>query len=132
MRGDADVLLEDIRTYLEQQGLGVFGEDLFIGVMPSKPDNCIVLFEYAGEPMDLVDSHLEYPSLQVLVRNTDYPAGRQKIEEITKTLHGVSEQIINGTRYLLIQARQSPFFLEWDENERAIFVVNFRIIKEVG
>lgn len=126
------MLLEDIRVYLEQQGLGVFGKDLFISIMPAEPDNCIVLFEYAGEPMDLTDSRLEYPNLQVLVRNTDYLAGRQKIEEVTQALHGVSEQVINGTRYLLIQARQSPFFLEWDKNERAIFVCNFRIIKEVG
>ncbi|MCM8901325.1 minor capsid protein [Caldicoprobacter algeriensis] len=128
MRGDADVLLDDIALYLQQQGVGVIGTDIFKGQMPAAPDNCIALFEYAGEPPDL---HWpgEYPSLQAMVRNKSYAAGREKIEQIKDALHGLSETVINGHRYLLIQARQSPFFLERDENARAIFVCNFRVMK---
>lgn len=126
------MLLDDIALYLQQQGVGVVGTDIFKGQLPASPDDCIALFEYAGEPQDLTDANLEYPGLQVLVRNKSYPAGRQKIEQAVRVLHGVSEQVINNVRYLLIQARQSPFLLERDENGRAVFVVNFRIIKEVG
>lgn len=130
MRGDAHVLLDDIALYLQQQGVGTVGADIFKGQMPVAPDNCIALFEYAGEPPDL---HWpgEYPSLQAMVRNKSYAAGREKIEQIKDALHGLSETVINGHRYLLIQALQSPFFMQRDENNRAIFVCNFKIIKEV-
>lgn len=126
------MLLDDIALYLQQQGIGVVGTDIFKGQLPASPDDCIALFEYAGEPQDLTDANLEYPGLQVLVRNKSYPAGRQKIEQVRNTLHGLTETTINNVRYLLIQARQSPEALPRDENGRAIFVVNFRIIKEVG
>jgi len=88
------------------------------------------VFEYAGEPPDL-HSNTEYPGLQVLVRNKSYEAGRTKIEQVRTILHGVTETIINNERYLLIRANQSPAFLQRDENNRAVFVCNFRVIKEV-
>lgn len=126
------MLLDDIALYLQQKGIGIIGTDIFKGQLPASPDNAIALFEYAGEPQDLTDANLEYPSLQVMVRNKNYAAGRQKIEQVRNTLHGLAETTINNVRYLLIQAKQSPEVLPRDENGRAIFVCNFRIIKEVG
>jgi len=126
------MLLDDIAFYLQQKGIGTIGTDIFKGQLPATPDNAIALFEYAGEPQDLTDANLEYPGLQVLVRNKSYASGRQKIEQLKNDLHGITETTINNVRYLLIQAKQSPEALPRDENGRAIFVVNFRIIKEVG
>lgn len=126
------MLLDDIALYLQQKEIGTIGMDIFKGQLPATPDNAIALFEYAGEPQDLTDANLEYPSLQVMVRNKSYATGRQKIEQIRNTLHGLTETTINNVRYLLIQAKQSPEALPRDENGRAIFVCNFRIIKEVG
>jgi len=124
------VLLDDIALYLQQQGIGTIGADIFKGQLPATPDNAIALFEYAGEPQDL-HANVEYPGLQVLVRNKSYDAGRQNIEQVRNTLHGLAETVINGHRYLLIQARQSPESLGRDENGRALFVCNFRVTKEV-
>lgn len=126
------MLLDDIGLYLQQKGIGIIGTDIFKGQLPTTSDNAIALFEYAGEPQDLTDANLEYPSLQVLVRNKSYATGRQKIEQVRNILHGLTETTINNVRYLLIQAKQSPEALPRDENGRAIFVVNFRIMKEVG
>jgi len=125
------VMLKEIGTFLQSQGIGTLGTDIFLGLMPDKPDNCIALFEYAGEPPDL-HSSLEYPGLQVLVRNESYAAGRQKIEQVRSVLHGLTEAMINGRRYLLVQAKQSPESLARDENGRAVFVCNFRVMKEIG
>ncbi|SMB97778.1 hypothetical protein SAMN00808754_1941 [Thermanaeromonas toyohensis ToBE] len=124
------MLLNDIAAYLQANGVGTVGTDIFLGQLPATPDNVAALFEYAGEPPDL-HSNVEYPGLQVLVRNKNYAAGRQKIEQIRNVLHGLTETIVNGRRYLLIRARQSPEALPRDENGRAIFVCNFRVIKEV-
>ena len=122
-------MLTEISAYLKSQGIGTPGTDIFLGLMPDQPDNCIALFEYAGSPPDLHWSG-EYPGLQVRVRNKSYAAGRAKIEEVVKELHGAHELTLNGTRYLLIKARGSPEVLKRDNNNRVELFVNFEIIKE--
>lgn len=123
------MMLNEIGTYLQSQGIGTLGTDLFLSLMPDQPDNCTALFEYAGSPPDL---HWpgEYPGLQVRVRNASYAAGRAKIGEVFKKLHGLHEQNLSGTRYLLIKARGSPEVLKRDESNRTEWFVNFEIIKE--
>ena len=119
-------MLPGIKSYLEQQGIT---GDIRLGSMPDQPDNCIALFEYAGSPPDL---HWpgEYPGLQVRVRDTDYPAGRVRIEEVIQALHGLHEQTLDGVRYLLIKARHSPEVLKRDASDRIEFFVNFDVMKE--
>lgn len=123
------MLLDDIANYLQTQGIGTVGTDIFRGLMPDQPDNCIALFEYAGSPPDL-HWNGEYPGLQVRVRNKSYSAGRAKIGAVVDVLHGLTEQVLGTTRYLLIRANQSPESLGRDNNGRNEWVVNFAVIKE--
>ncbi len=122
-------MLEAIGGYLEEKDVGTVGVDIFLGLIPDQPDDCVVLFEYAGSPPDL---HWpgEYPGLQVRVRSVSYSGGRAKIGEIVDLLHGLHEQELGGTRYLLIKARGSPEVLKRDSGNRLEFFVNFEIIKE--
>ena len=122
-------MLSDISTYLKNQGVGTPGTDMFLGLMPDQPDNCIALFEYAGSPPDL-HWNGEYPGLQVRVRNKSYAAARTKIGEVAKKLHGLHEQTLSDTRYLLIRARGAPEVLKRDASNRVELFVNFEIIKE--
>ena len=122
-------MLTEIGAYLATKSIGTVGTDIFLGLMPDQPDNCIALFEYAGSPPDLHWAG-EYPGLQVRVRNKSYAAGRAKIEEVVTELHGAHELTLNGTRYLLIKARGSPEVLKRDNNNRVELFVNFEIIKE--
>lgn len=122
-------MLNEIGAYLATKSIGTVGTDIFLGLMPDQPDNCIALFEYAGSPPDLHWAG-EYPGLQVRVRNKSYAAGRAKIGEIVKELHGLHEQTLSGTRYLLIRARGSPEVLKRDGNNRVELFINFEIIKE--
>ena len=153
-------MLKEIGTYLQSQGIGTLGANVFLGLMPDQPDNCIALFEYAGSPPDL-HWNGEYPGLQVRVRNKSYAAARTKIGEVMAELHGLYEQTLGageepdeddegvgeddskgggeevgeptpatGTRYLLIKARGSPEILKRDNNNRVELFVNFEIIKE--
>ena len=122
-------MLTEIGAYLATKSIGTVGTDIFLGLMPDQPDNCIALFEYAGSPPDL-HWNGEYPGLQVRVRNKSYVAARTKIEEAMTALHGLHEQTLSGTRYLLIKARGSPEVLKRDNNNRVELFVNFEIIKE--
>ena len=122
-------MLSEIGAYLATQNVGTVGTDIFLGLLPDQPDNCTALFEYAGSPPDL-HWNGEYPGLQVRVRSTSYSGGRAKIGEIVDLLHGLHEQELSGTRYLLIKARGSPEVLKRDGSNRIEFLVNFEIIKE--
>jgi hypothetical protein len=122
-------VLREIGAYLATKSIGTVGTDIFLGLMPDQPDNCIALFEYAGSPPDL-HWNGEYPGLQVRVRNKSYAAARTKIGEVMDKLHGLHEQTLSGTRYLLIKARGSPEVLKRDANNRVELFVNFEIIKE--
>jgi hypothetical protein len=122
-------VLREIGAYLATKSIGTVGTDIFLGLMPDEPDNCVALFEYAGSPPDL-HWNGEYPGLQVRVRNKSYAAARTKIGEVIAELHGLHEQDLSGTRYLLIKARGSPEILKRDNNNRVELFVNFEIIKE--
>ena len=122
-------MLREIGAYLATKSIGTVGTDMFLGLMPDQPDNCIALFEYAGSPPDL-HWNGEYPGLQVRVRNKSYAQGRAKIGEIMTLLHGLHETTLSSTRYLLIKARGSPEVLKRDASNRVEFFVNFEIIKE--
>ena len=122
-------MLREIGAYLATKSIGTVGTDIFLGLMPDQPDNCIALFEYAGSPPDL-HWNGEYPGLQVRVRNKSYAAARTKIGEAMTALHGLHEQTLSGTRYLLIKARGSPEVLKRDNSNRVELFVNFEIIKE--
>lgn len=96
---------------------------------PDKPDDLISLFGYGGEPSDL-HTDLDYPRLQVYVRSSDYETGLAKVTAIYEALHGLSEETLDSTRYLLLQALAAPESLGRDAERRYEFVCNFRTIKE--
>ena len=122
-------MLREIGAYLAAKSIGKVGTDIFLGLMPDQPDNCIALFEYAGSPPDL-HWEGEYPRLQVRVRDKSYAAARAKIGTVAALLHGLHEQVLSDTRYLLIKALGSPEVLKRDNNNRVELFVNFEIIKE--
>jgi len=117
-------MLEAIANYLQQQSLAVLGLDMFIGVMPDSPDDCVALFETGGFKPELATAALvEYPTFQVMVRGSEYQSARQRIDTIYKILHG------DTSIFYLIAAQQSPAYLGTDDNGRYEFSVNFKITK---
>ena len=121
---------DDILVKLQTLGFGTIGTNLFKGLLPLDPDNVVIVRAYGGLPSDLVWNG-EYPYIQITVRNRAYDAGQVESYDIYKALHGICEEVINGTRYLLIEALQVPFLLNIDKSERKVFTCNFSIMKEV-
>lgn len=96
------LLLDDIASYLASFNIGKVGTDIHKGFLPDQPDNLVALFEYAGSPTELTmcDSPIiERPGLQVRVRNTSYPVGRAKINEVVDILHGLANVTLGGKRF---------------------------------
>lgn len=108
----------------------VAAENLFIGREPAEPDLCVTLFDTPGSPPDLTlagqdDPGYYFPSVQVRVRSRTYPAGWALVNSIKDYLHGLHGISQGGSTYDKIACAQEPFFLQWDEDSRAIFVVTF-------
>lgn len=120
----------DIKDFLESSecGVGTFGTDIFIGIMPETPDACICISDASGlKPESRYE--WEYPGLQVLVRKAEgnYVTAREKIIQIKDCLHGLNNRTINGTIYKMIVAAHEPLYLGVDGINRPMFSINFEL-----
>lgn len=121
----------DIKDYLESSASAtglVFNTDLFISREPEEPDAVVTIYDTTGE-----DAQANYvykkPNIQVRIRSPrqDYITGYATAESIFDALHGLANITINSTRYIGIWAIGDINLIMWDENDRAILTVNFRI-----
>lgn len=124
---------EDIKDMLvDESSLGLtFATNLFIGKEPVSPDDCVTIYDtFGGGPsigLDGQDTRYEYPAIQIRVRNTDYVAGWTLIQNIMTSLHARSHETWNDTLYTVIYCSSGPALLDWDDNGKCIFIVNFNV-----
>jgi hypothetical protein len=120
-----------LEAYGESSGLGLdYAIDLFIGREPAKPDNCVTIFDTPGYPPYLGvggEVGYEYPSVQIRIRNIKYTPGWEQAEAIKNVLHGMNHTTVNGTLYTVIICSSGPALLDWDDNGRVRFILNFNL-----
>lgn len=127
----------DIVGLLEAANVGTFGSALgtssgwaiFVGSEPDKPDDCITLYDTAGDPPN-PKWLLDYPRFLVRVRSHDYQQGFAKAEELKDVLLGLPSQDIGTIRYDGIWVVTDTQFLQADQQGRSIFVNTWRTIRE--
>ena len=130
-------VLTDIGTYLNDASISTqdltLGTNLFLGRLPETPDNCVGVIQTAGvAPTDTFGTSfppLETQGLQTLVRATTYATAEALAVELMKSLASVANQTLTSTLYLKIEAQQSPFALERDNQERLVMSCNFLVTK---
>jgi hypothetical protein len=124
--------LDQLATYLEQQGIGYATAqaghpvDIFVGKQPADPDNCVTLI---GEPgirnPDVSIPDLTFPRFQVLVRNTDYVAGDTKLRDCRTALHDKIALSLQNFFCYYISADQEGFPIGEDDKGRPEFSIHF-------
>lgn len=122
--------LYDIGSYLESQGIGVLGTDIFYRGFDATAPNCIALFDRAGLPSIVSlskDLIIERPELGVLVRNEDDTAGDQIAHSIYELLNFVTDTTIGATRFAHIEAIAPPFFVSQTDPGSFVFSTNFSL-----
>jgi hypothetical protein len=130
-------LLSDVGTYLNAASISTqdltLGTNLFLGRLPDSPDTCVGLIQTGGlAPTDTYGTSfppLETQGLQTLVRAASYATGEALAVDIFKSLLSVENETLTSTLYLKIEANQSPFALERDEQERVVMSCNFNVVK---
>lgn len=119
-------VIDDVATYLQAQGIGTLGTDLFESFLPTSPDNAVAVLETAGlKPT--IDAPLFRPSFQILVRATDYATGRTKCDAIKTALHNQYnlQLVTNGIYFYFIRLITEGGHIGQDGTGRDLFSLNF-------
>jgi hypothetical protein len=130
-------VLDDVGTFMAANVSDTtltLGTNLFLGRMPDTPDTCVAIYETAGNAPDDVfgaDSAppIENAGLMCHTRAIAYSDCQSLAVDIMKTLSKVINETLTSTAYYKIEAEQSPFALERDEQERMVFSCNFTAVK---
>lgn len=127
-------MLSDIAAYLAANGHGTVGTSIFMGQLPDTPDAATALYESpASRPPVFTHGSPQpserYPRVQVVVRDADYGAARQRAENIYTTLSGVVNATLGAGEYARIRPIQEPFPLARDTSNRVTVVCNYEITR---
>jgi hypothetical protein len=129
-------MLDALADKLNSASVAVTASTLFIGLMPTSPDVCVALYEYAGSPpMEVFVNNaatIEMPSVQVMTRagRNDYPAARVLMESVRDVLTGITDETISGVRFLRVNAISSINYLNTDDNDRPRFTLSLQVFME--
>lgn len=117
--------LEVIKNDIENEGLGVFGTDLFLNSKPTKPDNVICIIDTGGyKPGDV-----RRPTIQFLIRNEGYPSGLKKAEQIFQRYHNKNWYMLDEYEIINSEAINEPTFIGNDDKDRAMISLNILFIR---
>lgn len=129
-------MLEALADRLNSASVAVTASNMFIGLMPTSPDVCLALYEYAGSPPleVMVDNSatLERPSVQIITRaaRNDYPTARALIEDARDTLTAIVNEQISGVTFLRVNQISSINALGVDDNDRPRFSLSLQVVVE--
>lgn len=120
----------DINTLRFQEG-----DNLFLGIMLEEPDFCLSLYEYSGSPgaysLGGGSRLYETPRFQAFIRNIpgEKQSTRIVMERIINLFDGITDKIINGTRYMRITAQGGPTDSPYDQRYRIKMYSEFEVMK---
>ena len=121
-------LITDIAHWLISHGYGTaLGTDIFSYHLDPSPDNLILIIPRSGRPPDqeMGGTAVDYPSVDIHVRNTSKAQAEAKAEAIRQTLDG---ETINGATFW--DSRSFTQFIEKDSSNRYRFMISFDVTKE--
>lgn len=119
-------LLQDLRLYLIQE-LQLNEKDIWVGQIPIKYNNCIVLVQTGGIQDNTGTSNLRQPTIQVIVRNNSYITAYETSYEIHNVLHRTNNLELDNSNIMHIHNLQEPQEVEVDNKNRSVFSCNYHI-----
>lgn len=129
-------MLPELASKLVSASVGVLAQNIFLGMIPDKPDLCIALYESSSlsplETLSNMDDTLERPGVQVLVRSgrNDYVAARNKIIQVRDVLTNITNETISGSLFLRVSADSSVNAIGVDDNGRPKFTLTLSVVME--
>lgn len=121
----------DILGYMENNGFGTHGSNLFLFNQPTSPDQCLTLRDASGFDSDrTLDKYIwDKLSVQVIVRGKKNKIieAEEKAIEIKNFLDYTTDIILNSTTYSSIMIVGNILPLGYDDSDRPEFSLNFKV-----
>lgn len=121
-------VISEIAEYLEDQGIGTRGTDLFYSRMPDKSTSPMVcVIDRPGPAPDVDITDIKSPNVQIIVRADDYDTGKAKLDAIRALLHRVvNTYLVSGGIYFrIIRAQSEGGHIGTNEAGKDEFSINF-------
>ncbi len=104
-----------------------------VGLLTEDQDALVAIFDSGGQnasPKFLLD----FPRIACCVRGNAraYSDAYNKVRAVKDVLLGLEPQTLSGDRWCGVTGVGDIMFLKYDEKDRPLFTVNFRIILEPG
>jgi hypothetical protein len=129
-------VLDELGTYLQAQGVGILQRDIFLGVRPASPDECLTLAEYPGGAPEYVQESAsprhESVQIQIVSRGVEYQRVRLLASLAWSALSRVTNSTLSGVRYLSIRPSSSPAPIGRDSNGQLLIGFNCTVVKEAS
>jgi len=125
----------EISTFLQTGGIGTLGASsdwgIFTGREPTDPDTAVTVYDTPSAPSN-PKFLLDEPSIQTRIRGAinGYLGGYDKAQEIKDLLLGIPKQVIGQATYVGIWQTSDIMFLKFDDNDRPLFTINWRMFRE--
>lgn len=113
-----------VAFYLEKEGVGKFGEDLYLGTRPSSPVGCLTVYDSGGfKPRK--DGTAD-PLIQIISRDKYYMAAFSRIERAHLILkEGYHFWLDEGILVLRLETAGEPGKIGRDDNQNTLVSCNY-------
>lgn len=120
------MILDDIAEYLEDEGVGTVGTNIFKSYLPDSVDTGFAILDTGGLMPD-PDVPTKEPTFQIFLRAADYATGRAKLDAIRTALHRIANQtlITGGTYFYFILAQSEGGHIGRNDRGLDEFSMNF-------
>jgi hypothetical protein len=119
-------IISDVGDYLEVNGIGTLGTNLFKSYLPDNANAGIAVLDTGGLKPD-VDLPTKSPTFQILIKSTTYSSGKAKLDSVRSLLHRkFNSELVAGQNYFYYILAQSEGG-HLGKNERGLheFSINF-------
>lgn len=121
-------MLEALAQLLQDTGLGVQGENIFVHMMPSSVSQGILLLSpLSGVPIDHELPGYRKTSFQAIVRHTSHASGKALAEQMSNALSLVNTTL-SGYDVKFILPRHEPVVFPVSEGDFLEISVNFEAV----
>lgn len=119
-------IAKDFSQFMQTQGFGVLGTDLFIGgVDLSAPSNCwwIVSSGGASEPRNITGERQNSYTLEVYYRNKDANLVYDTMQELSDAINSVGCLELANYTFIAMESIVFPTDNDLDDEERTVGVI---------
>lgn len=114
-----------IQSYLQDEGAGTLGSDMFVSQIPAAPNNCITLYGETGLVTDYQSDYgSDWMGLLVMTRG-DYSYASEKIWQVHNLITGLTDGETDDFTLTTTMIQSNPAQIENDSEGRRVYTAHY-------